>query len=76
MLTGDNPLTACHVAKELKICQNKQLILMLQDSTLDTWVWQKVGRGQQFPLSEWVTLKRQYDLCLTGDVRNWGRGQL
>ena len=71
MLTGDSPLTACHVAKELKICQNKQVILTLQDSALDTWAWQKVGGGQLFPLSDWVSLKSQYDLCLTGDVRNY-----
>lgn len=65
MLTGDSPLTACHVAKELKISQNKQFVLTLIDSE---WVWQKVGGGITYPLMEWTQLKKQYDLCLTGDV--------
>lgn len=65
MLTGDNPLTACHVAKELKISQNKQLVLSQLDNK---WVWQKVGGDLVFPLEEWQRLSSQYDLCLTGDV--------
>ena len=65
MLTGDSPLTACHVARELKISQNKQLVLSQLDNN---WVWQKVGGDLVFPLEEWRQLSSQYDLCLTGDV--------
>ena len=65
MLTGDSPLTACHVARELKISQNKQLVLSQLDNN---WVWQKVGGDLVFPLEEWRQLSKQYDLCLTGDV--------
>ena len=68
MLTGDNPLTACHVAKELKISQNKQLILTCVDRASNEWVWQKVGGDLSFPLLEWSKLQGRYDLCLTGDV--------
>ncbi len=73
MLTGDSPLTACHVAKELKISQNKQLILTPSDSDPEMWAWQKVGGGTTYPLSEWTGLKGRYDLCLTGDVRRPSR---
>lgn len=66
MLTGDSPLTACHVAKELKISQNKQLVLA-QARCGNEWVWQKVGGDVAFPLADWPKLRKQFDLCLTGD---------
>ena len=69
MLTGDSPLTACHVAKELKISQNKQLVLAQASQDGNEWVWQKVGGDVAFPLADWPKLRKQFDLCLTGDVR-------
>ncbi len=68
MLTGDNPLTACHVARELKISPNKQLVLTQVGGASEQWAWQKVGGDLAFPLSDWHQLRNQYDLCLTGDV--------
>ena len=68
MLTGDSPLTACHVAKELKIFQNKQLVLTKNEPSSDSWVWQKVGGDSSYHLTDWDELSKQFDLCLTGDV--------
>jgi len=68
MLTGDSPLTACHVAKELKISPNKQLVLSCVDPASNQWEWQKVGGDSTFPLAQWDQLRKQYDLCLTGEV--------
>ena len=68
MLTGDSPLTACHVAKELKISQNKQLVLTAVDPAGSQWEWQKVGGDLSVPLLDWENVRNQYDLCITGDV--------
>jgi len=68
MLTGDNPLTACHVAKELKISQRKLLVLT---RTEDEWVWQSVGGGTTAAMDrEPSELGKKYDLCITGEVRS------
>ena len=68
MLTGDNPLTACHVAKELKISQRKLLVLT---RTEDDWVWQSVGGATRAAMeSEPSALGKKYDLCITGEVRS------
>ncbi len=73
MLTGDSPLTACHVAKELKISQNKQLVLRAVDHTASEWEWQKVGGDFSVPLLKWKEVRDQYDLCITGDVSGYGQ---
>ena len=68
MLTGDNPLTACHVAKELKITQRKLLVLTHVMSS-EEWEWQSVGGATKAPLeTEPEQLGKEYDLCVTGDV--------
>ena len=68
MLTGDNPLTACHVAKELKIATRKTLVLT--EVNEGVWHWQSVGGGttatMETPPAE---LGKTFDICLTGDVR-------
>lgn len=67
MLTGDNPLTACHVAKELKITNKKILILTQNPDT--QWVWQSVGGATKATMETSPTqLVGKYDLCLSGDV--------
>ena len=67
MLTGDNPLTACHVAKELKISQQK--LLVLTETEERGWVWQSVGGTNSAAMETNPSeLGSKYDLCLTGDV--------
>lgn len=80
MLTGDNPLTACHVAKELKIAQRKLLILSHVTSSEDDdvtddvmpsekWEWQSIGGASKATLeTDPAELGKDHDLCLTGDV--------
>ena len=77
MLTGDNPLTACHVAKELKITQRKLLVLSHVMSSADDgdampsaeWEWQSIGGASKASLeTDPAQLGQDYDLCVTGDV--------
>ena len=73
MLTGDNPLTACHVAKELKISQRKLLVLT---RTEEEWAWQNRSGTTTITMETKPSeLGKEYDLCITGEVRR-GRGRL
>lgn len=77
MITGDNPLTACHVAKELKITSKKLLILTPpplspgEEENTDNvpWHWENISGSLSLPLQLTLSdLRETYDLCLTGDV--------
>nr|MBE5724977.1 putative cation-transporting ATPase 13A1 [Cucujiformia] len=64
MITGDNPLTACHVAKELKFT-NKPILNLTQN---EDWKWESVDQDVELPLEhDYKILTRKYDLCITGD---------
>lgn len=67
MITGDNPLTACHVAKQLKMA-TKEAILVLNAETL---IWQSVDLSikHEFETADDKQLVERYDLCLTGKFR-------
>lgn len=40
MITGDNPLTACHVASKLKLIDKKKTFVLEKDSEFtNTWSW-------------------------------------
>ncbi len=72
MLTGDNPLTACHVAKELKIATRKVLVLTARQ---DQWAWQSVGGSRTVAIdTPPAELGSTYDLCLAGEVRVYYKG--
>nr|CAI5866507.1 unnamed protein product [Callosobruchus analis] len=65
MITGDNPLTACHVAKELKLTTKKTLILTQEK---EIFTWQSINEDDRLPLEyDYKNLIHQYDLCITGD---------
>lgn len=64
MITGDNPLTACHVAKQLKMVK-KDPILVLNAETLS---WESIDGNVQHPFqtTDDKALVEKYDLCVTG----------
>ncbi len=75
MITGDNPLTACHVAKELHIATKKLLILQppkSEDASDIGWRWESVTGSTVIPLeTEKHSIRKlgsSFDLTLTGDV--------
>lgn len=64
MITGDNPLTACHTAKELKIIRENPLILD------DSKEWRSIDEIAQFAIEEPLLkqdLRKIHHLCVTGD---------
>ena len=48
MITGDNPLTACHVAKELKFTQKKSTLVLTKVENLseneEEFEWQSIDQ--------------------------------
>ena len=71
MITGDNPLTACHVAKELRFTRHKTTLILKQNN--DIWYWQSVNEEIAIPIDvmndklKWNQVISKYELCLTGD---------
>lgn len=73
MITGDNPLTACHVAREVGIITKGVLILdkpeknHAGDSTLE---WKNVEETRIIPVNKDITFDMKFlkenDLCITG----------
>uniref|UniRef100_A0A8C7YJG4 Endoplasmic reticulum transmembrane helix translocase n=1 Tax=Oryzias sinensis TaxID=183150 RepID=A0A8C7YJG4_9TELE len=65
MITGDNPLTACHVARELHFIQ-KEHTLILQPSE---WQWESIDGTVCIPLPppSVSSFVHQFDLCVTGE---------
>ncbi|EDW85282.1 uncharacterized protein Dwil_GK18444 [Drosophila willistoni] len=73
MITGDNPLTACHVAKELRFTRKKLLILTPPSTEEQPWSWVSIDGDQKHPLDtsgrdkSISLLLATHDLCITGD---------
>jgi manganese-transporting P-type ATPase len=71
MITGDNPLTACHVARELRFTKKPILVLTQNEDGLK-WRWQCIAGKVKIPLHGSHSQKireiiKEYDLCITGD---------
>ncbi|XP_054002108.1 endoplasmic reticulum transmembrane helix translocase [Hylaeus anthracinus] len=70
MITGDNPLTACHVSRELHFTKKPvTLILAAYDGE---WMWESVDRKINLPMGiknvdRGNEIWREYALCLTGE---------
>lgn len=74
MITGDNALTACHVAKELRF--TRRTVLVLSKDTVDNgtddqgvaWVWRSIDETIEESISEdYRMLLKTYDLAVTGE---------
>lgn len=72
MITGDNPLTAVHVAKEVAIVERETLILDFPEVNhgQHELVWRSVDEKTVIPVSSSEPLNldvfHDYDLCVTG----------
>jgi len=73
MITGDNPLTACHVARQLRFCRHPHTLIL--GTAGEGWAWQSVDQAVSLALAgpadlgkaEWRRFLTSYDLCLTGE---------
>ncbi|XP_064615938.1 endoplasmic reticulum transmembrane helix translocase-like [Liolophura sinensis] len=72
MITGDNPLTACHVAKELKFTRKEATLILQPPNDSDSaWHWQSIDDRIIVPAQPEdfkKDLLLAYDLCLTGEA--------
>ncbi|KAL7741737.1 hypothetical protein ACLKA6_000351 [Drosophila palustris] len=74
MITGDSPLTACHVARELRFT-NKKLVILTppQEGRTEDWSWTTVDGDRNYPLDDTKSSKNiamllsTHDLCITGE---------
>jgi manganese-transporting P-type ATPase len=72
MITGDNPLTAVHVARQVEIVDREVLILDApeHDTTKEKLVWRSVDDKINIPVDPNQSLDRKIiatkDLCVTG----------
>ncbi|CAF0986240.1 unnamed protein product [Didymodactylos carnosus] len=69
MITGDNPLTACHVAKELNFTRKPLLVLTSPTNIDEEWMWKSVHEDIALSMIP-IDIKefiRIYDLCITGE---------
>ncbi|KAM0787920.1 hypothetical protein ACM66B_006126 [Microbotryomycetes sp. NB124-2] len=72
MITGDNPLTAVHVAREVEIVDREVLILDMREGATDEkdLVWRTPDESKIIPVKPDEPLDQElidnYDLCMTG----------
>lgn len=77
MITGDNPLTACHVAKAVNITSKNVLILDAPEThhnTTKELVWRNVDETVIIPFDSTEKLDKdlfaKHDICITGVALN------
>lgn len=72
MITGDNPLTALHVARAVEIVDREPLILDLKENPAHDGdlIWRTVDESKIIPVDPSepidVSLFQHYDICITG----------
>lgn len=71
MITGDNPLTACHVARELRFTK-KPILVLTSNEEGTIWQWQGIVGDVSIPIGGKKSQKvreiiKEYDFCITGD---------
>lgn len=80
MITGDNPLTACHVAKEVEITTKEVLILDAPEDHHDVdeehnLVWRNIEETIVIPFKSTdsidLELFEKHDICITGYALNY-----
>uniref|UniRef100_A0A1A8HD03 Endoplasmic reticulum transmembrane helix translocase n=1 Tax=Nothobranchius korthausae TaxID=1143690 RepID=A0A1A8HD03_9TELE len=69
MITGDNPLTACHVARELHFIQKEHTLILQQSPSQGEWHWESIDGSVSvaLPPPSVPSFVRQFDLCVTGE---------
>lgn len=71
MITGDNPLTACHVSRELHFTKKSHTLILTEND--GEWLWESIDKTIQLPLSEenvesYKEIWKNHALCVTGEV--------
>ncbi|TMS15441.1 Manganese-transporting ATPase 13A1 [Larimichthys crocea] len=69
MITGDNPLTACHVARELHFIQKEHTLVLQPGPSHGDWQWESIDGSVCVPLPppSVSSFVQQFDLCVTGE---------
>lgn len=71
MITGDNPLTACHVSRELHFTKKPSTLILTEDEDGE-WLWESIDKTTRLPLSVKNNESRKeiwkdHTLCVTGE---------
>ncbi|GAA6218154.1 manganese-transporting ATPase 13A1 [Lates japonicus] len=69
MITGDNPLTACHVARELHFIQKEHTLILQPSPDQSEWQWESIDGSVHVPVPppSVSSFVHQFDLCVTGE---------
>ncbi|XP_074593748.1 endoplasmic reticulum transmembrane helix translocase [Brevipalpus obovatus] len=73
MITGDGPLTACHVARELGFCRKNDTAILTSSEDGSGWYWEGINDNEShsFEPDCRSAVHRNYDLCITGEGLNF-----